>query len=171
MHNGYNKRDKAHFLFLFRLGVNAFCRAYIYFKNHDDIFVFRDRFDNYIFLDSKSNEYPAVVEFAPYQRRFKIAESQKKDPKCNTINEDSDYIKFLENFGKPSGETLPSCEAILEELEQRDKEKALKEDGKVMTPLLEFMKRKREDKKIMMREVISLYIRKQFIGQFLNYLF
>jgi len=135
-----------------RLGVNAFCRAYIYFKNYDDIFVFRDRFDNYIFLDTKSNEYPAVVEFSPYQRRLKFIDSQKKDPKCNTITEDSDYMKFLENFGKPSGEALPSCEAILEELEQRDNEKKLKEEGKIMTPLLEFMKRKREDKKMMMKE-------------------
>lgn len=135
------------------LGVNAFSRAYIYFKDYEDIFPFRDRFDNYIFLDSKSNEYPAIVEFAPYQRRYKFAENtQKKDSKCNTINEDSDYLKFLENFDKPSGEALPSCESILEELEQRDREKDETGSGKMMTPLLEYMRRKREDKKQLLRE-------------------
>lgn len=140
---------------LLRLGINAFCRAYIYFKEYDDIFSFRDRFDNYVFLDSKGNECAAIVEFAPYQRRFKFSESQKKDSKCNTIGEDSDYLKFLDQFDKPSGETLPSCETILEEIEQREQEKSEAGVG-VMTPLLEYMKKKREDKKAALREVSSL---------------
>lgn len=141
------------------LGSNAFCRAYICFKNHQDVFNFKDRFDNYVFVDSKSNEYPALVEYAPYQRRFKFDPQNppKKDSKCNTLDQDTDYQKFLETFDKPSGETLPSCEAILEELEQKEKEKmslgllsgtqAAFSAPKVMTPLLEYMKKKREDKK------------------------
>jgi regulator of nonsense transcripts 3 len=134
------------------LGVNAFCRAYIYFKDYDEIFSFRDRFDNYVFVDSKSNEYPAIVEFAPYQRRFKFSDTQKKDSKCNTIGEDSDYLKFLEQFDKPSGQVLPSCETILEEIEQREQERNENAIG-IMTPLLEYMKKKREDKKAALREV------------------
>ncbi len=109
-----------------------------------------------MFVDSKSNEYPAIVEFAPYQRRIKLPEQQKKDSKCNTIDNDSDYLKFLEQFDKPlAADTLPSCEAILEELEQRDRDKitaGLKED-QIITPLLEYMRRKREDKKITLKEV------------------
>jgi len=134
------------------LGLNAFCRAYIYFKDYEDIFTFRDRFDNYVFVDAKSNEYPAIVEFAPYQRRYR-AETTKKDSKCNTIDEDSDFLKFLENFDKPSTEAMPSCETNLEELEQRDREKDEAAYGKVITPLLEFMRKKREEKKMLLKEV------------------
>ncbi|CAF0708441.1 unnamed protein product [Brachionus calyciflorus] len=132
------------------LGAYAFCRAYICFKNHQDVFNFRDRFDNYVFVDSKSNEYPAIVEYAPYQRRYKFDPKNppKKDSKCNTIEDDTDYQKFLENFGKPTGDQLPSCEAILEELEQKEKENVGPYSApKVMTPLLEYLKKKKEDKR------------------------
>lgn len=130
------------------LGANAFSRAYICFKNHQDVYNFRDRFDNYVFVDSKSNEYPALVEYAPYQRRFKLDPKNppKKDSKCNTIEEDSDYMKYFESFGKPSGDQLPSCEAILEELEQKENSGPYSAP-KVTTPLLEFLKKKREDKR------------------------
>lgn len=32
------------------LGFDAICRAYITFKNYDDVFLFRDSFDGYVFL-------------------------------------------------------------------------------------------------------------------------
>lgn len=35
------------------LGAHAFSRAYINFKNTDDVFTFRDRFDSYVFVDKK----------------------------------------------------------------------------------------------------------------------
>lgn len=104
-----------------------------------------------------------MVEFAQYQRRYKNNSDnfQKKDSKCNTIEQDSDYLKFLDNFDKPSSDTLPSCEAILEELEQRDRDKlSTGTDNlacpKVMTPLLEYMRRKRDEKKMILKEVKSL---------------
>ena len=87
------------------------------FKYKKDVFSFRDRFDNYVFVDAKSNEYPAIVEFAPYQRRPKVSDADttpKKDAKCNTLEQDADYAKFLEQFDKPVGDALPTCEAILE---------------------------------------------------------
>lgn len=135
------------------LGLNGFSRAYICFKDHQDVFNFRDRFDNYVFVDSKSNEYPALVEYAPYQRRFKLDAKNppEKDSKCNTIDQDTDYMKYLEQFDKPTGDQLPSCEAILEELEQKEKDKSMAQSStapKVMTPLLEFMRKKREEKKL-----------------------
>ena len=149
---------------IFSMGLHAFCRAYIYFKNFEDILSFKERFDNYVFLDSKSNEYPAVVEFAQYQRRYKNNSDnfQKKDSKCNSIEQDSEYIRFLENFDKPCGNLLPSCEANLEELEQRERDKlaigligsdAAFSAPKVITPLLEYMKKKRDDKKMLLKEV------------------
>ena len=134
--------------------MNAFCRAYIYFKDYEDIFTFRDRFDNYIFVDGKSNEYPAIVEFAPYQRRYRAETiTNKKDSKCNTIDEDSDYLKFLEQFDKPTAEALPSCETNLEELEQKERDKDEAANGRTMTPLLEYMRKRREEKKLMLKEV------------------
>lgn len=37
------------------LGNNLYSRAYINFVNVDDIYLFRDKFDGYIFLDEKGN--------------------------------------------------------------------------------------------------------------------
>jgi regulator of nonsense transcripts 3 len=117
------------------------------------VLTFKDRFDNYVFVDAKSNEYPAIVELAPYQRRWNEKEMamQKRDAKCNTIEQDADYVKYLENFNKPSSESLPSCETILEELEQKEKDKLAAQTAlaasKLTTPLLEFMKRRRDEKK------------------------
>ena len=46
------------------------------------------------------NEYVALVEFAPNQKINNQKESKKKDPKMNTIEQDPDYIKFLEMLEK-----------------------------------------------------------------------
>lgn len=80
------------------LGQFSFSRAYINFVEQQDIFMFREKFDNYVFLDSKGVEYPAVVEFAPFQRLPKKRIGKKKDVKCGTIESDSYYISFLENL-------------------------------------------------------------------------
>lgn len=37
----------------FSLYPHLFARAYINFKNQDDIVLFRDRFDGYVFIDSR----------------------------------------------------------------------------------------------------------------------
>lgn len=44
------------------LGSHSFSRAYINFIDSIDTLNFRERFDNYIFLDKGGQEYPAVVE-------------------------------------------------------------------------------------------------------------
>ncbi|XP_033032980.1 regulator of nonsense transcripts 3A isoform X2 [Trachypithecus francoisi] len=41
---------------------HLYSRAYINFRNPDDILLFRDRFDGYIFLDSKDPEYKKFLE-------------------------------------------------------------------------------------------------------------
>lgn len=60
------------------LGQYAFSRAYINFLDQQDIFIFREKFDNYVFVDSKGTEYPAVVEFAPFQRLPKKKNRKEK---------------------------------------------------------------------------------------------
>lgn len=79
------------------LGVNATCRAYINFCNQSDIFIFRDKFDGYVFVDSRGSEYQAIVEFAPFQGLPK-GKSRKKDHKANTIETEPHYLAFLDSL-------------------------------------------------------------------------
>ncbi|XP_015918123.1 regulator of nonsense transcripts 3B [Parasteatoda tepidariorum] len=132
-----------------RLGSHAFSRAYINFVIPEDIFLFKDQFDGYVFLDNKGNEYPAIVEFAPFQKIPK-KRSKKRDAKCGTIANDPDYLKFLESMKNPDDVSLPSAEVYLEEIESREKElKANNGVPKLTTPLIEYLKaRKIEQQKI-----------------------
>lgn len=124
---------------------HLFARAYINFKNQEDIVLFRDRFDGYVFIDSRGQEYPAIVEFAPFQKTAK-KRSKKRDAKCGTINEDLDYKKFLEHYNGDDEKLTSTPETLLEELEAKSKELVAKKT----TPLLDFLKNKqriREEKK------------------------
>uniref|UniRef100_A0A671MKU0 Regulator of nonsense transcripts 3B-like n=1 Tax=Sinocyclocheilus anshuiensis TaxID=1608454 RepID=A0A671MKU0_9TELE len=71
---------------------HLFARAYLNFKNQDDIVLFRDRFDGYVFIDNRGQEYPAIVEFAPFQKIAK-KRSKKKDAKSGTIEDGQIYLK------------------------------------------------------------------------------
>ncbi|XP_073343429.1 regulator of nonsense transcripts 3B [Pagrus major] len=124
---------------------HLFARAYINFRNQEDIVLFRDRFDGYVFIDSRGQEYPAVVEFAPFQKTAK-KRSKKKDAKCGTIVEDPEYKKFLEYYNGDEEKLTSTPETLLEELEAKSKELVAKKT----TPLLDFLKNKqriREEKK------------------------
>lgn len=87
------------------MGQFGFSRAYINFIDQQDIFMFREKFDNYVFVDSKGTEYPAVVEFAPFQRLPKKRVGKKKDLKCGTIESDPYYISFLEGLKNQEAES------------------------------------------------------------------
>ncbi|KAJ8401781.1 hypothetical protein AAFF_G00377520 [Aldrovandia affinis] len=124
---------------------HLFSRAYINFKNQEDVVLFRDRFDGYVFIDSRGQEYPAVVEFAPFQKIAK-KKTKKKDAKAGTIDEDSDYKKFLESYNGDDEKLTSTPETLLEEIEAKTKELVAKKT----TPLLDFLKNKqriREEKK------------------------
>ncbi|KAK2848906.1 hypothetical protein Q5P01_008740 [Channa striata] len=124
---------------------HLFARAYINFKNQDDIVLFRDRFDGYVFIDNRGQEYPAIVEFAPFQKTAK-KRNKKKDAKCGTILEDPDYKKFLEYYNGDEEKLTSTPETLLEEIEAKTKELVAKKT----TPLLDFLKNKqrlREEKK------------------------
>ncbi|KAK5864579.1 hypothetical protein PBY51_015811 [Eleginops maclovinus] len=124
---------------------HLFARAYINFKHQEDIVLFRDRFDGYVFIDSRGQEYPAVVEFAPFQKTSK-KRSKKRDAKCGTIADDPDYNKFLEFYNGDDDKLASTPETLLEEIEAKSKELVAKKT----TPLLDFLKNKqriREEKK------------------------
>lgn len=133
------------------LGHYSFSRAYINFTTFKDLDSFRDKFDGYVFVDVRGNEFPAIVELAPFQKipqmywnpKFK----EKRDKKCGTIAEDPDYLSFLQSLEEAKNETLPSAETYLEEIEARNKEiKANRGCPKVVTPLMEFVQAKYSSK-------------------------
>jgi len=60
------------------------------------------------------NEYPAVVEFAPFQRLPKKRLGRKKDPKMGTLEQDPAYISFLESRAAKPTETGSTQHCSLE---------------------------------------------------------
>lgn len=119
------------------LGENSFSRAYINFLNITDVFEFKERFDNYVFLDEKGNEYPAVVEFAPFQKIPKKRNKVRSDPKAGTIESDPFYLEFLEYLQKPV-EQEDNPEYSYQFSENKDKD--------ITTPLLEFVRSRRAER-------------------------
>ncbi|KAJ8736218.1 hypothetical protein PYW08_006874 [Mythimna loreyi] len=121
------------------LGNNLYSRAYINFVNVDDIYLFRDKFDGYVFLDEKGVEYVGIVEYAPFQRIPK--KKKKKDPKCGTIESDPIFQDFVEGLKKdPEIENQPKLEYSYPVNDSNDK--------KVQsTPLLEYLAARKQDKR------------------------
>lgn len=107
------------------LEPHAFSRAYINFVHPEDILNFTEKFDGYVFVDSKGQEYPAMVELAPYQKVPKFKENKRPDPKTGTIEDDDEYQKFLQVLEKEEEMSGPiiTMDQQLEELEARTKEK------------------------------------------------
>merc|ERR1719470_529669 len=129
------------------LEQDAFCRAYIGFSKQEDIFIFQEKFDGYVFVDAKGNEYIAVVEFAPNQKVGTQKDGKRKDPKINSIEQDPEYMKFLEILEKGPEGTGNSVETTLEEIEHREREaKAGRGPENQLTPLLQFLKEKKDEK-------------------------
>nr|CAG4643142.1 EOG090X04G9 [Ilyocryptus agilis] len=129
------------------IGVPTFSRAYISFVNQEDIFTFQEKFDGYVFLDQKGNEFPAVVEFAPYQKIPRTrGDGGGKEDKCNTIENDPHYLDFLKKLESPEEVVLQSAESYLEQLEQKEREMKAKGEPKIKTPLVEFIVQRRLDR-------------------------
>ncbi|XP_010903995.1 regulator of nonsense transcripts 3A isoform X1 [Esox lucius] len=120
---------------------HLFSRAYINFKNPEDILLFSDRFDGYVFIDNKGQEYPAVVEFAPFQKVSK-KKLKKKDAKAGSIEEDPEYRRFLENYSCDEEKSMANPETLLGEIEAKTRELIAKRT----TPLLEYIKNKKLEK-------------------------
>ncbi|XP_034521437.1 regulator of nonsense transcripts 3A isoform X3 [Ailuropoda melanoleuca] len=100
---------------------HLYSRAYINFRNPDDILLFRDRFDGYIFIDSKGLEYPAVVEFAPFQKIAK-KKLKRKDAQTGSIEDDPEYKKFLETYCVEEEKPNANPETLLGDIEAKTRE-------------------------------------------------
>ncbi|UJR16433.1 hypothetical protein I4U23_003335 [Adineta vaga] len=129
----------------------AFSRAYLNIPNRQDLIVFTEKFQGYVFVDKNGNEYICSVEYAPNQSRPQSDQPSRRDPKVNSFEQDPEYQTFVANMNAPisASEALPNAETILEEIEkkQRDIQESKSKSGSTTTPLLEFLKRKREEKK------------------------
>ncbi|XP_014799664.1 PREDICTED: regulator of nonsense transcripts 3A isoform X1 [Calidris pugnax] len=120
---------------------HLYSRAYINFRNPEDILLFRDRFDGYVFIDSKGLEYPAVVEFAPFQKISK-KKLKKKDAKAGSIEDDPEYRKFLESYCADEEKICANPEILLGEIEAKTRELIARRT----TPLLEYIKNRKLEK-------------------------
>lgn len=75
-------------------------RAYIAFKTEEYVAKFSREYDGHVFKDKAGNESQAVVEFAPYQKL--PLEKKKVDSRNATIDQDEEYIAFLQALETPS---------------------------------------------------------------------
>ncbi|KAK6629663.1 hypothetical protein RUM43_003481 [Polyplax serrata] len=129
------------------LGIHAFSRAYINFLNQEDIFSFKEKYDDYDLQDEKGRTYHAVVEFAAFQKIPKRNVVKKKLSKVGTLESDPKYIEFLQKL-EESKNFINNPSEYFHETENS----ALKTKI-ITTPLLEFLKKKRQ-KKIEVRNEI-----------------
>ena len=102
------------------------------------MYIFKEKFHDYVFVDAKGTEYAAVVEFAPFQRMGRVR--SKPDRKCNTYEANEHYQEFIR---------VMDTEEALPKLELKS-DFDVKHDNQIRsTPLLEFLndrKGKKRDK-------------------------
>ncbi|XP_045820353.1 regulator of nonsense transcripts UPF3-like isoform X3 [Trifolium pratense] len=146
----------------------SYSRAYIDFKNPDDVIEFAEFFNGHVFVNEKGNsssssssffnshcriitnlilsfpgtQFKVSVEYAPSQRVPK-QQCSKKDARDGTIYKDPEYLEFLQQLSKPV-ENLPSAEI---QLEKREAERSgAGKDIPIVTPLMDFVRQKRATK-------------------------
>lgn len=132
--------------FRFRPGNSShksqrYARAYIDFKNPEDVLEFAGFFHGHVFVNEKGSQFKAIVEYAPCQHVPKSC--PHKDSREGTIYTDPDYLEFLKLIAKPA-RNPPSAEIKLERKEAEESE-AVK-GAPISTPLMEFVRKKRADK-------------------------
>ncbi|KAI0267309.1 Smg-4/UPF3 family-domain-containing protein [Gloeopeniophorella convolvens] len=112
---------------------NVHSRAYIAFKTEDLVAKFSREYDGHVFRDKTGNESQVVVEFAPYQKL--PLEKKKADTRNATIEQDEEYIAFLQSLETSS--TKPyDADQLLEMLVASTERPSMP----TSTPLLEALK-------------------------------
>ncbi|XP_030245193.1 regulator of nonsense transcripts 3B, partial [Drosophila navojoa] len=130
------------------LGQEATCRAYIDIspKDIDEILQFRDRFDGYVFVDSKGAEYVAIVEYAPFQWFLKN-KARNHDNKVNTIEKEPHFQEFLQKLAEEREEASRLGDVKIDfNFESRNDEKVKS------TPLLQYLANKKEKRREELRK-------------------
>ena len=112
------------------LGMFGCARAYLDFVDESTIMPFRNEHDGRILEAEKGKKYRVVMEYAPFQSVPKMT-TRKQDARCATIEQDTDYMAFLESLdSKP--ESLPSAEHL-------DSRQTSKASSVQKTPLIEYL--------------------------------
>lgn len=99
------------------------------------------------YLSIQGLEYPAVVEFAPFQKIAK-KKLKKKDTKTGSIEDDPEYKQFLESYSLEEEKTSASPETLLGEIEAKTRELLARRT----TPLLEYIKNRKLEKQRLREE-------------------
>ncbi|KAF5384129.1 hypothetical protein D9615_003352 [Tricholomella constricta] len=123
---------------------NVPSRAYIAFRNEEQLALFSREYDGHLFRDKAGNEYQAVVEFAPYPKI--PSEKKKVDARNNTIEKDEDYISFVESLKASANPEPVSIESLIAASQPPPPPKT--------TPLLEALKAEKtahKDKEAILR--------------------
>jgi len=133
-------------------------RVYINFLKEDDMYMFTDKFDGYVFVDDTGDEYPATVELAPYQRIPK--KKLDKDANWGKIHENPVFLEFKRNFEqKTIDTTLKTTQHFFESVEDKSQEQDLS------TPLLEFLAKQSDRQRVRVNQRDErrkkVFIRKQ----------
>ena len=106
--------------------ANGCSQATINFLEAEDVWDFKEKFDGYVFDVGDGREHSAIVEFAPNQKAPKHGErSLKGDPKMGTVEDDRDFVKFMDAIENPEEvETgkAKTIEQYMDELEARERE-------------------------------------------------
>ncbi|XP_055939202.1 regulator of nonsense transcripts 3A-like [Argiope bruennichi] len=76
--------------------------AYINFVNREDAVLFLKQYNGHIFQCGKGAKSKAIVEFAPFAKIPKGPSS--KDRICGSIDDDPDYLEFLESLKTKNAE-------------------------------------------------------------------
>ncbi|KAI1724324.1 smg-4/UPF3 family domain-containing protein [Ditylenchus destructor] len=116
----------------------AFSRAYLAFTNESDAIELASRFNGYVFVDKQGNESAAIVEKAPFQGIVEErANAKERDRRVNTMNEDAEYLKYVEVYNKSNTKRTTNFDELVAELEE--KQKNLKMGFVKETPLTEYI--------------------------------
>ncbi|XP_050521472.1 regulator of nonsense transcripts 3B [Daktulosphaira vitifoliae] len=116
-------------------------RVYINFLKDEDMYMFTEKFDGYVFVDDTGDEYPATVELAPYQRVPK--KKLDKDPNWGKIHDNPIFLEFKQNFEQKSIDTtLKTTQHFFESVEDKSHEQ------ESSTPLLEYLSKQNDRQKI-----------------------
>ena len=95
-------------------------------------------------------EHSAIVEFAPNQKAPKNGGSVKADAKMGSLESDRDYVKFMRALENPeeSEQTTGKAKTIEQYMDEIEaKERELKNNKSYTTPLLDFVREQRKEKR------------------------
>lgn len=142
----FSPKQSTHFFYWLK-GYYFIFRAYVNFAKVEDLFHFKEKFDGYVFIDREGNESQCLVEYAPYQKiPNPLKRLKKPDGKINTIDEDTDFAAFKNDYGKDEHLTLDTPETFLEAIEKKEKGKEKE------TSLLQAIKEKKAEKQRLRQE-------------------